>query len=122
VFWFGDFNYRLNMGDFEVKSRIAKSDWQPLLEADQVCNPSFSLTFYADWLMVDCMAVAVWCGVAMGGQMKQQMQQNAVFEEFKEAPISFAPTYKYDNGTNTYDTRCAYQFNQTLNTNSSATK
>ncbi len=33
------------------------------------------------------------------------MKQTArLFESFTEAPITFPPTYKYDMGTNTYDT------------------
>ena len=28
-----------------------------------------------------------------------------LFEFFEEMPINFAPTYKYDPGTNIYDTR-----------------
>jgi hypothetical protein len=37
-------------------------------------------------------------------QLINQMKENKVFVGFTEAPISFGPTYKFDNGTNTYDT------------------
>lgn len=33
------------------------------------------------------------------------MAQNVVFQGFTEGDICFLPTYKYDNGTNEYDTR-----------------
>ncbi|EAL73184.1 RhoGAP domain-containing protein [Dictyostelium discoideum AX4] len=36
-------------------------------------------------------------------QLNQQMKAGAVFEGFQEPPISFAPTYKYDAGTEEYD-------------------
>jgi len=36
-------------------------------------------------------------------QLYCQMKEGAVFENFTEAPITFAPTYKYDPGTTIYD-------------------
>ncbi|GAM21673.1 hypothetical protein SAMD00019534_048480 [Acytostelium subglobosum LB1] len=36
-------------------------------------------------------------------QLYLQMKNGAAFEGFQEPPISFAPTYKYDPGTNDYD-------------------
>ncbi|EGG16677.1 RhoGAP domain-containing protein [Cavenderia fasciculata] len=36
-------------------------------------------------------------------QLYQQMKSGAAFEGFQEPPISFAPTYKYDAGTDVYD-------------------
>jgi inositol polyphosphate 5-phosphatase INPP5B/F len=37
-------------------------------------------------------------------QLLLQQQKAMAFEEFVEAPINFAPTYKYDTGTTNYDT------------------
>ena len=37
-------------------------------------------------------------------QLRQRMKQGLVFEGFVEPVINFAPTYKYDIGTNVYDT------------------
>jgi len=37
-------------------------------------------------------------------QLKQQQKQNKVFLEYNEAPIRFQPTYKYDVGTDVWDT------------------
>lgn len=33
------------------------------------------------------------------------MREGRVFEEYEEGPITFLPTYKYDNGSDIYDTR-----------------
>ncbi|GAA5931421.1 uncharacterized protein JCM15063_001462 [Sporobolomyces koalae] len=37
-------------------------------------------------------------------QLSQAMRTRGVFKGYHEAPILFRPTYKYDNGTDTYDT------------------
>jgi phosphatidylinositol-bisphosphatase len=37
-------------------------------------------------------------------QLKLQVQKQLAFEEFAEGPITFAPSYKYDPGTDRYDT------------------
>eukprot|EP00038_Savillea_parva_P013133 m.7413 g.7413 ORF g.7413 m.7413 type:complete len:468 (+) comp2444_c0_seq1:247-1650(+) len=37
-------------------------------------------------------------------QLEQQKQSGKVFKGFEEAAITFAPTYKYDPGTDTFDT------------------
>ncbi|XP_055495943.1 synaptojanin-2-like [Leucoraja erinacea] len=37
-------------------------------------------------------------------QLQQQMVDSKVFKDFFEGPINFAPTYKYDVGTDVYDT------------------
>ncbi|KAI9143692.1 Endonuclease/exonuclease/phosphatase [Paraphysoderma sedebokerense] len=45
-----------------------------------------------------------WNGLFMSDQLNHQMRQGAVFKNFKEGVLSFPPTYKYDNGTDIYDT------------------
>jgi len=37
-------------------------------------------------------------------QLKQQIAAKKIFQEFREAKLTFAPTYKFDVGTNSYDT------------------
>ncbi|KAJ2391300.1 Inositol-1,4,5-trisphosphate 5-phosphatase 1, partial [Coemansia sp. RSA 2603] len=37
-------------------------------------------------------------------QLSMQMAAGSVFSGYRELPIAFAPTYKYDAGTDTYDT------------------
>lgn len=38
-------------------------------------------------------------------QLSRKMREDAIFRGFSEAAIRFAPTYKYDIGTNIYDSR-----------------
>ncbi|KAJ3298899.1 inositol polyphosphate 5-phosphatase [Borealophlyctis nickersoniae] len=71
IFWLGDFNYRINLPNEEVRGRVYKNELQYLYMHDQ---------------LVEQRAVA------------------AAFFEFQEGGIDFDPTYKYDNGTNSYDT------------------
>lgn len=39
-------------------------------------------------------------------QLKQQHRAGNVFKGYKEGSIHFLPTYKYDAGTNDWDSRC----------------
>ncbi|CAD6197851.1 unnamed protein product [Caenorhabditis auriculariae] len=77
IFWFGDLNYRLSteyMGISNEQVRIMASS-----------NDFSSLLKY--------------------DQLREQMQRRLVFDGFVEpATFSFRPTYKYDVGTNIWDT------------------
>jgi len=41
-------------------------------------------------------------------QLKQQHRAGNVFKGYKEGSINFLPTYKYDPGTNDWDSRYAF--------------
>ncbi|CAD5206708.1 unnamed protein product [Bursaphelenchus okinawaensis] len=71
VFWFGDFNYRINLPGEEVKTLVRNCDFEVLRQNDQLI---------------------------------QQLCSGAVFNEFKEGALNFAPTYKYDTFSDDYDT------------------
>ncbi|XP_028918637.1 phosphatidylinositol polyphosphate 5-phosphatase type IV isoform X2 [Ornithorhynchus anatinus] len=74
VFWFGDFNFRLNSGRLAVES-ILKQD----LEMDM-----------SELLQYD--------------QLIKEMNKGSIFKGFKEAEIHFLPSYKFDVGRDSYDT------------------
>jgi len=40
-----------------------------------------------------------------GPQLKRQIDEEAVFVGFEEGGIDFQPTYKYDTGSDKWDTR-----------------
>ena len=40
----------------------------------------------------------------LSSHYRKCMQQNLVFKNFTEAPLNFFPTYKYDIGSDNYDT------------------
>ncbi|KAI9217856.1 hypothetical protein BC828DRAFT_408119 [Blastocladiella britannica] len=71
VFFFGDFNYRVDMENEIVRSLIMQQRIPDLLARDQ---------------------------------LTAQRRAGRTFVGFEEAPIAFLPTYKFNNGSNTYDT------------------
>ena len=71
VFWLGDFNYRIDLGNEEVRRRALTGDFATLIRYDQ---------------------------------LNASRERGKVFQTFSEGPLTFAPTYKYDIGTNNYDT------------------
>lgn len=71
IFWFGDFNYRIDMDYSNALAKILEGDYETLLRYDQ---------------------------------LGQRMTKGLVFSGFKENAIKFAPTYKYDVGSDVYDT------------------
>ncbi|TRY87322.1 hypothetical protein DNTS_034018 [Danionella cerebrum] len=74
VFWFGDFNFRLNKPRREVETILNQhvgSDMSPLLKHDQ---------------------------------LMKEMNEGSIFKGFQEASIHFPPTYKFDIGCDVYDT------------------
>ncbi|KAJ5899822.1 hypothetical protein N7495_004566 [Penicillium taxi] len=71
IFWFGDFNYRIGLGNQIVRDLVSQSDYQKLYANDQ---------------------------------LNLQMIAGRAFQFYSEGSIQFAPTYKYDVGTENYDT------------------
>jgi inositol polyphosphate 5-phosphatase INPP5J/K len=44
-------------------------------------------------------------GVLIWLQLNKAKQQELILIDFEEGPLNFPPTFKYDMGTNQYDTR-----------------
>ncbi|PLW23058.1 hypothetical protein PCANC_08611 [Puccinia coronata f. sp. avenae] len=74
LIWAGDLNYRLNTTYAEAKT---------LAESSSVEDCSTLLSF---------------------DQLKQQIESGKAFQQFQEGAIRFKPTYKFDVGTNNFDT------------------
>ncbi|SCW02439.1 LAFE_0F06458g1_1 [Lachancea fermentati] len=73
IFWLGDLNYRVSLSNEEVRRELVNKD----------------ANSYERLLNYD--------------QLTQEINAGVVFKGFKEPTVKFPPTYKYDNGTNTYD-------------------
>jgi hypothetical protein len=74
VIWAGDFNYRIGLSNEKVRALIDRGDFDALLENDQLYL------------------------------MRTRSGVRDVFDHYDEARITFHPTYKYDIGTDEYDT------------------
>lgn len=74
VFWFGDMNYRVTLPNEEVRTALLEKQDGYI---EQLLNYD---------------------------QLTQEICSGVVFNGFKEPPIKFRPTYKYDIGTDLYDT------------------
>ncbi|XP_065324620.1 inositol polyphosphate 5-phosphatase E-like isoform X1 [Gordionus sp. m RMFG-2023] len=78
IFWFGDFNFRLeDTTEPTIRRKIE--------EKQKIERYSFSSVVAFD-------------------QLHRIMNRGILFRGFRESPITFPPTYKYDIGTDTYDT------------------
>ncbi|XP_051892887.1 phosphatidylinositol polyphosphate 5-phosphatase type IV isoform X2 [Pristis pectinata] len=73
VFWFGDFNFRL-----DVKRAVI----------DELLHSSTKDNL---------------CSILHYDELTKKLQEGSVFKGFKEAEINFPPTYKFDIGCDVYD-------------------
>lgn len=71
----GDFNYRIDSDNEEVRKLVELDDLDKLASYDQLCT---------------------------------EMKKGTVFHGLVEPQLTFLPTYKFDNGTNDYDTSYVY--------------
>merc|ERR1711937_1007466 len=83
VFFLGDLNFRVDCKREEADKKIAIGDHASLLEKDQLTK---QLTIRDE-----------------NGQLKKEAT-NPLWRDFQEGAITFPPTYKYDKGTEYYDT------------------
>lgn len=74
IFWLGDLNYRIQLPNEEVRSELLNQN-----------------DGYIEKLL-------------RYDQLTQEINSGVIFQEFKEPTLKFRPTYKYDYGTDTYDT------------------
>ncbi|SCU81660.1 LAFA_0C06414g1_1 [Lachancea sp. 'fantastica'] len=75
IFWHGDMNYRVALPNEEVRRELSAASGN---------------NFPDNLLLHD--------------QLTQEINAGVVFKGFKEPTVKFPPTYKYDHGTNNYDT------------------
>ena len=73
-----------------VRSLAEHDDFDPLVAADQVSLHSFIT--YMNHINLYYL------------QLRQAMDAKAAFAGYEEGPLLFRPTYRYDLGTDNYDT------------------
>lgn len=79
IYWIGDLNYRVQTSH-EMTFEVIKA--------------------HADNFQIQTLL--------KHDQLLNEMKKENVFWDFVEMPIDFKPTYKYDPGTNDWDSRCVY--------------
>lgn len=110
VFWFGDLNFRITQPRQQVLNWIRATQFPtnpnvPLPFCDQLtyCMKRGTVLrfFFSDELFY----------FSSGANLKSKFNisdcshfSGEVFRGFQEAPITFPPTYKFDLGSQTYDT------------------
>lgn len=113
VFWFGDLNFRIESYDLHfVKFAIDNNQLHQLWEKDQVRNPSLhpkTPSTPGPQAMVLALPCPAQAGVQffLSGPSQLNMAKDTwpILKGFQEGPLNFAPTFKFDVGTNKYDTR-----------------
>ena len=89
VVWAADTNYRVDLENDVVRALATADNLDHLYAADQVSTS---------------VSIAFWGGHAEPFQLRSAMDNQAVFVGYQEGPILFRPTYRYDVGSNEYDT------------------
>lgn len=83
VFWFGDFNYRIDASRGEVDAKLNSSG-----------GVGGSVASVGQGAIDELLEL---------DQLRAQMRDQAVFRGFEESKIMFKPTYKYDKASDVYD-------------------
>jgi phosphatidylinositol-bisphosphatase len=101
IFWFGDFNYRLNdMSKEEVQKFVEEEKYKELWAN----GFSFSLFLFLAFLLSSSFSPSyLILFLHSADQMRIEMEAERIFVGFKELPLRFAPTYKYDPFRAVYD-------------------
>lgn len=88
-----------------MKELISKKDFEALHNYDQVKTQVVSSFSSLKVLLFIFGNKARCLLLACDPQLKRQIDEEAVFVGFVEGEINFQPTYKYDTGSDTWDTR-----------------
>ncbi|KAF9584123.1 hypothetical protein BGW38_007501 [Lunasporangiospora selenospora] len=100
IFWAGDLNYRLDLaqsdGSLKQKKTPAPKHPQDLLS--QSTPPDMTVSD-----IVHTINQGYFRQLYSHDQLSAQRKTLNVFRGFHEAPLAFAPTYKFKKGTNQYD-------------------
>lgn len=106
ILWIGDLNYRISDLDVDnVKELISKNEFETLHNYDQVILTTVILTTAPSLYYSSSVFEKWYLPAAHGPQLKRQIDEEAVFVGFVEGEINFQPTYKYDTGSDKWDTR-----------------
>lgn len=90
MIWVADTNYRVDLDNETVRLLVNNDDLDALVASDQA---SPVLCTLSDLHLISSLI-----------KLKNAMDAGTAFVGYEEGPILFPPTYKYDVGTDKYDT------------------
>lgn len=88
--WIADTNYRVELDNDIVRCLAEDDDLDALVASDQASRAFYSLS--------DLHLIASFI------KLKNAIDAGAAFVGYEEGPLLFRPTYRYDVGTDVYDT------------------
>jgi hypothetical protein len=108
VIWLGDLNYRVELPRSSVGFLISHNLEKVKLSLNHYDSKRFLFTVTKIYNMhlnggfqwENVMYQVLWAK----DQLSRAVQRGDVFKGFQEGPLLFPPTYKYDIGTDNYDT------------------
>ncbi|KAF9970087.1 hypothetical protein BGZ73_007321 [Actinomortierella ambigua] len=105
IFWTGDLNYRLDLEESDgslckKKKKMQKKPSREDLLLSQPTPPPMTATEF-----VHAIESGHYRQLYAHDQLSAQRKTMNVFKDFREAPLAFAPTYKFRMGTSKYDIR-----------------
>ncbi|RXM94378.1 Synaptojanin-1 [Acipenser ruthenus] len=120
IFWCGDFNYRIDLPNEEVKELIRQQNWDALTTGDQLVNqknagqifkgflegkidfpPTYKYDLFSDdYDTSEKCRTPAWTDRILWKRRKWPFDKSG----FLEGKIDFPPTYKYDLFSDDYDT------------------
>jgi hypothetical protein len=86
IIWLADTNYRIDLPNENVRALATERDYDPLVGSDQVGTAAL-------WEMPRTTRI----------QLRLAIETGEAFAGYDEGPLLFPPTYKYDVGTDNYD-------------------
>jgi len=93
----GDMNDIYSNARFARSSPLSAQEWQFWLG-----DLNYRIDLEREYA-IECIKSENWNALLESDQLRCQMEAEKVFKGWQEAPIDFAPTYKYDYGSDTYD-------------------
>ncbi|KAG0016667.1 hypothetical protein BGZ81_011098 [Podila clonocystis] len=101
IFWTGDLNYRLDLAQSDGSTTKKKKKKASTSSEDLLSQPTLPDLTAAE--IVQTIQAGHFRKLYSHDQLSAQRKTMNVFRDFHEAPLAFAPTYKFKMGSNQYN-------------------
>jgi inositol-1,4,5-trisphosphate 5-phosphatase len=92
IYIFGDLNFRVNLKNKEARQAIIESNINFMKQHDELTIIRNSEAQFDSGQILE-----------LDDDLRGELVKNEIFNKFQEGEIDFFPTYKFDKGTNNYD-------------------